>query len=212
LVATSASTLRLLMVSTSRCGEGISHIVQLDDLGWPWTPLRTISTFSSIPIHRHVCPLWVGTEGNVEPDHSQTTSVNKLNWYSQVLVPEWLSGMTRNHVGSARAGSNPAEHVQRGGNALWWVLFPSQLLFFFGMGTWFQLGILPLQAFYGRSPCIVWDWFSFIAGEALHVIVVFMELAMIWEISSNQRNPRKQPTFDIRFCWGDETCFFVEIK
>jgi hypothetical protein len=29
----------------------------------------------------------------------------------QVLVPEWLSGMTRNHVGSARAGSNPAEHV-----------------------------------------------------------------------------------------------------
>ncbi len=27
-----------------------------------------------------------------------------------VLVPEWLSGMTRNHVGFARAGSNPAEH------------------------------------------------------------------------------------------------------
>ncbi len=29
-----------------------------------------------------------------------------------VLVPEWLSGMTRNHVGFARAGSNPAEHGQ----------------------------------------------------------------------------------------------------
>ena len=29
----------------------------------------------------------------------------------QVDVPEWLSGMTRNHVGSARAGSNPAVHV-----------------------------------------------------------------------------------------------------
>lgn len=28
-----------------------------------------------------------------------------------VLVPEWLSGMTRNHVGFARAGSNPAVHV-----------------------------------------------------------------------------------------------------
>jgi hypothetical protein len=28
-----------------------------------------------------------------------------------VLMPEWLSGMTRNHVGFARAGSNPAEHV-----------------------------------------------------------------------------------------------------
>lgn len=26
-------------------------------------------------------------------------------------MPEWLSGMTRNHVGSARAGSNPAGHV-----------------------------------------------------------------------------------------------------
>ncbi len=26
-------------------------------------------------------------------------------------MPEWLSGMTRNHVGFARAGSNPAEHV-----------------------------------------------------------------------------------------------------
>ena len=29
----------------------------------------------------------------------------------QVDVPEWLSGMTRNHVGFARAGSNPAVHV-----------------------------------------------------------------------------------------------------
>ncbi|KAG0617418.1 hypothetical protein M758_5G188400 [Ceratodon purpureus] len=28
-------------------------------------------------------------------------------------MPEWLSGMTRNHVGFARAGSNPAEHVRR---------------------------------------------------------------------------------------------------
>jgi hypothetical protein len=28
-----------------------------------------------------------------------------------VVVPEWLSGMTRNHVGSARAGSNPADHA-----------------------------------------------------------------------------------------------------
>ena len=28
----------------------------------------------------------------------------------EVDVPEWLSGMTRNHVGSARAGSNPAVH------------------------------------------------------------------------------------------------------
>ena len=26
-------------------------------------------------------------------------------------MPEWLSGMTRNHVGSARAGSNPAVHA-----------------------------------------------------------------------------------------------------
>ena len=26
-------------------------------------------------------------------------------------MPEWLSGKTRNLVGSARAGSNPAEHV-----------------------------------------------------------------------------------------------------
>lgn len=25
-------------------------------------------------------------------------------------MPEWLSGMTRNHVGFARAGSNPAVH------------------------------------------------------------------------------------------------------
>ncbi|KAG6681294.1 hypothetical protein I3842_13G086200 [Carya illinoinensis] len=28
----------------------------------------------------------------------------------RVGVPEWLSGMTRNHVGFARAGSNPAAH------------------------------------------------------------------------------------------------------
>ncbi len=30
---------------------------------------------------------------------------------SCVLVPEWLTGMTRNHVGFARAGSNPAKHA-----------------------------------------------------------------------------------------------------
>jgi hypothetical protein len=29
----------------------------------------------------------------------------------EVDVPEWLSGMTRNHVGFARAGSNPAVHA-----------------------------------------------------------------------------------------------------
>jgi hypothetical protein len=29
-----------------------------------------------------------------------------------VVVPEWLSGMTRNHVGFARAVSNPAEHAR----------------------------------------------------------------------------------------------------
>ncbi len=28
-----------------------------------------------------------------------------------MLVPEWLTGMTRNHVGFARAGSNPAKHA-----------------------------------------------------------------------------------------------------
>ena len=33
-------------------------------------------------------------------------------WEQHVGVPEWLSGMTRNHVGSARAGSNPAAHAQ----------------------------------------------------------------------------------------------------
>ena len=32
-------------------------------------------------------------------------------YFSKVDVPEWLSGMTRNHVGFARAGSNPAVHV-----------------------------------------------------------------------------------------------------
>ena len=34
-----------------------------------------------------------------------------MNSTHQVGVPEWLSGMTRNHVGFARAGSNPAAHV-----------------------------------------------------------------------------------------------------
>jgi hypothetical protein len=27
-----------------------------------------------------------------------------------MVVLEWLSGMTRNHVGFARVGSNPADH------------------------------------------------------------------------------------------------------
>ena len=42
------------------------------------------------------------------------TVVNKYIIWSfvriEVDVPEWLSGMTRNHVGFARAGSNPAVH------------------------------------------------------------------------------------------------------
>jgi hypothetical protein len=41
--------------------------------------------------------------------------ITLLNYFQivgiKVVVPEWLSGMTRNHVGSARAGSNPADHV-----------------------------------------------------------------------------------------------------
>ena len=32
-------------------------------------------------------------------------------YHHLVGVPEWLSGMTRNHVGFARAGSNPAAHA-----------------------------------------------------------------------------------------------------
>jgi hypothetical protein len=35
----------------------------------------------------------------------------KCTKFHMVDVPEWLSGMTRNHVGFARAGSNPAVHV-----------------------------------------------------------------------------------------------------
>ena len=46
--------------------------------------------------------------------------------YPTVGVPEWLSGMTRNHVGSARAGSNPAAHVLAN-----YFVFLIYLLFFF---------------------------------------------------------------------------------
>ena len=37
-----------------------------------------------------------------------TTSTYSI--FQFVGVPEWLSGMTRNHVGFAHAGSNPAAH------------------------------------------------------------------------------------------------------
>jgi hypothetical protein len=40
-----------------------------------------------------------------------TTKVALTGFNVTVVVPEWLSGMTRNHVGFARAGSNPADHV-----------------------------------------------------------------------------------------------------
>jgi hypothetical protein len=46
-----------------------------------------------------------------------------------VVVPEWLSGMTRNHVGFARAGSNPADHVY---------FFLSFLSFFFPLKLLFR--------------------------------------------------------------------------
>ena len=36
---------------------------------------------------------------------------SSIVWHTKIVgVPEWLSGMTRNHVGSARARSNPAAH------------------------------------------------------------------------------------------------------
>ncbi len=50
-----------------------------------------------------------------------------------VLVPEWLSGITRNHVGSARGGSNPAEH------ALSFALSVFVLIFKYRRGTFFGL-------------------------------------------------------------------------
>ena len=40
-----------------------------------------------------------------------TLHLTKHSYNHLVGVPEWLSGMTRNHVGSARAGSNPAAHA-----------------------------------------------------------------------------------------------------
>ena len=42
-----------------------------------------------------------------------------------VGVPEWLSGMTRNHVGSARAGSNPAAHVSIRTSSYFYLFFKS---------------------------------------------------------------------------------------
>lgn len=46
-----------------------------------------------------------------------------------VLMPEWLSGMTRNHVGFARAGSNPAEHETFPASSDFILFFKSKLLF-----------------------------------------------------------------------------------
>ena len=47
--------------------------------------------------------------------HRKTIFLSEIlssrNVNSEVDVPEWLSGMTRNHVGFARAGSNPAVHA-----------------------------------------------------------------------------------------------------
>ncbi len=59
--------------------------------------------------------------GSNSQEQESTTDINaELQKYKTkvtsmsfccVLVPEWLTGMTRNHVGFARAGSNPAKHA-----------------------------------------------------------------------------------------------------
>jgi hypothetical protein len=46
----------------------------------------------------------------------------------KVVVPEWLSGMTRNHVGFARAGSNPADHVFASFYPFFFLAMPSPLI------------------------------------------------------------------------------------
>jgi hypothetical protein len=47
-------------------------------------------------------------------DKNNPIQISSAGSKKHVDVPEWLSGMTRNHVGFARAGSNPAVHVLYG--------------------------------------------------------------------------------------------------
>ena len=59
-----------------------------------------------------------------------------------VDVPEWLLGMTRNHVGFARVGSNPTVHVILIG-------------FFFGSTVVFPFSVIAVPS--GRQKKMHWE-------------------------------------------------------
>ena len=64
-------------------------------------PPMPVIFFINLPYNWHICGEVVLQIGSL------VIHVEKL-FGSGVGVPEWLSGMTRNHVGFAHAGSNPA--------------------------------------------------------------------------------------------------------
>jgi hypothetical protein len=79
-----------------------------------------------------------------------------------VVVPEWLSGMTRNHVGFARAGSNPADHAFFFISSVFshFLLFvPTRFSIFRSLvGPWFQNEISLLMNMYINVVCLDgWD-------------------------------------------------------
>ena len=67
-------------------------------------PPMPVIFFINLPYNWHICGEVVLQIGSL------VIHVEKL-FGSGVGVPEWLSGMTRNHVGFACAGSNPAAHA-----------------------------------------------------------------------------------------------------
>ena len=75
---------------------------------------------------------------------------------SNVGVPEWLSGMTRNHVGFARAGSNPAAHVFVHSFFFFFVyfFFPPRIGFFLSIFIYLQKMSLNIYSIFSYQKLI----------------------------------------------------------
>ena len=100
-----------VLISTGGCHLGAPHMRKKASFSPPSTAHSRLLWPSGVAhVSEHTVPITVTNGPIVTCSTSSTVIFSK--WLHSVLVPERLRGLTRNQLGSACAGSSPAEHVR----------------------------------------------------------------------------------------------------
>ena len=100
-----------VLISTRGCHLGAPHMRKKASFSPPSTAHSRLLWPSGVAhVSEHTVPITV-TNGPIVT-YSTFSTVIFSKWLHSVLVPERLRGLTRNQLGSACAGSSPAEHVR----------------------------------------------------------------------------------------------------